>query len=251
MTDERPILLDLFSGAGGAAIGYDRAGFEVVGVDRAPQPRYPFEFVQAEWDEPLMILPGLWERDDRPFAIHASPPCQRYAKITKVHGREVVDTHPDLVDEVREHLLMLDVPFVLENVEGAPLTNTVTLCGSAFGLGVRRHRLFEVYPEPPLLVPPCAHDGYAVPVYGHTGQGANRDRERNRGRTNGIADWRRAMGIDTPMTADEIAEAVPPAYTEFLGSHLLDLIASPWTPIPPAYAPTIRVRGYRLAAMGW
>jgi DNA (cytosine-5)-methyltransferase 1 len=245
---ERPILLDLFCGAGGAAAGYARAGFEVIGVDIVPQPRFPFEFLLSDWSDPLTILPGLWEDDGRPFAIHASPPCQRYSRGTKVHGRGVIDGHPDLVDEVREFLDAVGAPYVLENVPGSPLTNTVTLCGSSFGLGVRRHRLFEVSPEPPLLVPPCVHGDAPVPVYGHTGAGANRGRERDRGRLNGVAEWRDAMGIGW-MTRDELAEAIPPAYTAFLGEHLLALLDGSWTPVPQdVFAGRTRFGAYRLVA---
>ena len=112
----KPVLLDLFCGAGGAAMGYHRAGFEVVGVDIDPQPHYPFEFIQADWQEPLWILPGVWEREGRPYAIHASPPCQAYSGMTKKWGRSA--DHPDLMEPVREHLAEIGVPFVLENVVG-------------------------------------------------------------------------------------------------------------------------------------
>jgi DNA (cytosine-5)-methyltransferase 1 len=183
----KPRLLDLFCGAGGAAMGYHRAGFEVVGVDINPQPHYPFEFHQA--DAMTYPLDGF-------DAIHASPPCQAYSVATAVH-----------------------VPFVIENVPGAPLRGTLLLCGSMFGLEVRRHRIFEG--TVPMMSPlGCNHLGAAVPVYGHTGAGANRGRERDRGRSNGVADWRRAMGIDW-MTVNELAESIPPAYTEWIGSHLM------------------------------
>jgi DNA (cytosine-5)-methyltransferase 1 len=206
----KPRLLDLFCGAGGAAMGYHRAGFEVVGVDINPQPHYPFEFHQA--DAMTYPLDGF-------DAIHASPPCQAYSVATAVHGPEVVASHPDLVAMVRLAFTELDVPFVIENVPGAPLRGTLLLCGSMFGLEVRRHRIFEG--TVPMMSPlGCNHLGAAVPVYGHTGAGANRGRERDRGRSNGVADWRRAMGIDW-MTVNELAESIPPAYTEWIGSHLM------------------------------
>lgn len=210
--DEKPLLLDLFCGAGGAAMGYHRAGFKVVGVDISPQPHYPFLFVQAD---ALAFLARNGKHFD---AIHASPPCQRYSVATKVHGTEQVETHPDLVEPTRQLLLKTGIPFVIENVPGAPLLGSLLLCGSMFGLEVRRHRIFEG--TVPIMSPSsCNHTEAAVGVYGHTGAGANRGRERERGRANGVADWRRAMGIDW-MGVDELAEAIPPAYTEWIGASL-------------------------------
>ena len=135
----RPRLLDLFSGAGGAAMGYHEAGFDVVGVDIDPQPRYPFEFHQA--DALTFPLDGY-------DAIHASPPCQAYTQLGK-------GEHPRLIEPIRVRLQSAGVPYVIENVVGAPLRNPVKLCGSTFGLHVKRHRLFET--NVPMLVPPCYH----------------------------------------------------------------------------------------------
>lgn len=243
----RPMLLDLFSGAGGAAAGYAAAGFEVVGVDIERQPRYPFDFIQADWTESLAILPGVWERDGRPYAIHASPPCQRYSKYTLRHaGRR--DQHPDLVDEVREHLALIGVPFVIENVPGAPLSNAVTLCGSSFGLGVRRHRLFEVYPEPPLLVPPCVHGAPVMQVYGNSGGSSTRN---PRARFGTRDQWGAAMGIEW-MTAHELTEAIPPAYTAFLGEHLRALLDGRWSPVAQDVIGFRLVVGrYQLVSASW
>lgn len=205
-----PRLLDLFCGAGGAAMGYHRAGFDVVGVDIEAQPRYPFAFHQA--DALTFPLDGF-------DAIHASPPCQRYSAATTVHGRDVIESHPDLIDPLRPLLQATGLPYVIENVPGAPLRAALILCGSMFGLEVRRHRLFEG--AVPMMAPAsCNHSEAAVPVYGHTGAGANRGRERERGRSNGVADWRRAMGIDW-MGVNELAEAIPPAYTEYIGRRLM------------------------------
>jgi DNA (cytosine-5)-methyltransferase 1 len=198
-------------------MGYHRAGFDVVGVDIKPQPHYPFDFVQA--DALTYPLDGF-------DAIHASPPCQAYSGATLVHGAAVVASHPRLIQPMRDALTAAGVPYVIENVARAKahMVNPLMLCGSMFGLEVRRHRLFEgaVPYWPPFS---CDHSVAAVPVYGHTGAGANRNRERERGRTNGIADWRRAMGIDW-MTVNEIAEAIPPAYTEWIGAQLLAAITS-------------------------
>jgi len=236
-------LLDLYCKAGGAAMGYHRAGFEVVGVDIEPQPHYPFEFHQA--DAMTFPLAGF-------DAIHASPPCQRYSTMTKKWGRE--SEHPDLVDPTRERLLEAGVPFVIENVPAAPLRSPVTLCGSMFQLELpgdyacscgaffeealgkygcpncggdgtarlapirqlRRHRAFETS-FPILFTPPCAHAGRAIGVYGHAGGSSKRDPHL---RFHGTDSWRAVMGIDW-MTGKELAEAIPPAYTEFVGRQLM------------------------------
>lgn len=129
----RPKLLDLFCGAGGAAMGYHRAGFEVVGVDIKPQPRYPFAFVQGD-----VLKPPV---DTSAFdVIHASPPCQGYSTQTADPSR-----HPRLIERVREMLVATGLQYVVENVEGArrAMRDPVRLCGSSFGLDLRRHRHFE------------------------------------------------------------------------------------------------------------
>lgn len=210
----RPRLLDLFCGAGGAAVGYHRAGFEVVGVDIAPQPRFPFEFHQN--DAMTFPLDGF-------DAIHASPPCQAYSIANNIHGRA---DHPDLIGAVRDRLTAWGGPYVIENVPGAPLKNPMTLCGLSFGLNVKRHRLFEsnVF----MLAPPCgSHAGDWLLVFGHTvlergkvvGKakgGGNIIRRRHVGTDRG----REAMGIDW-MNRDELSQAIPPAYTQFIGEQLL------------------------------
>ena len=207
--EDRPRLLDLFCGAGGAAMGYHRAGFEVVGVDITPQPRYPFTFIHAD---ALEYVDGLIHGFD---AIHASPPCQAY---TDLRHRTRGD-YPDLVGRTRELLKATRLPYVIENVEGAPLIEPVTICGSSLGLGsdgrqLRRHRLFES--NVPLVVPPCAHEGQAVGVYGTGGGG-----QMTRGfKARGVAEAR--IVLETPwMTLAECAQAIPPAYTELIGHQLL------------------------------
>lgn len=136
----KPRLLDLFCGAGGSAVGYARAGFEVVGVDLKSQPRYPFEFHQA--DAMTYPLDGF-------DAIHASPPCQAYSVAQKLQG----NLHPDLIGPTRFRLTESGKPYVIENVVGAPLLKPTLLQGTMFGLRTERKRLFEtsfLLPMPPL-----------------------------------------------------------------------------------------------------
>ena len=222
----RPRLLDLFCGAGGAAMGYHRAGFEVVGVDVRPQPNYPFEFHQMD------ALEAGWYGFD---AIHASPPCQAYSVLRHAAEHKGSD-YVDLVDETRDLLRSTGLPYVIENVPGAPLDASVVLCGSMFGLGangrqLRRHRLFES--NVPMMSSPCNHQGEAIGVYGggptgrYTfGNGAKKDYYNRRGGYQGtIAEKREAMGIDW-MNAREINQAIPPAYTEWLGAYLLQAVRS-------------------------
>lgn len=229
----KPRLLDLFCGAGGCAKGYQRAGFHVTGVDLKPQPNYPFEFIQADalaWfaDQMDHLYPLPWD------AIHASPPCQAYSVLRHAAEHKGAD-YVDLVDETRDLLRSSGLPYIIENVPGAPLEAAVVLCGSMFGLGangrqLRRHRLFES--NVPVMSPPCNHQGEAIGVYGggptgrYTfGNGAKKDYYNRRGGYQGtIAEKREAMGIDW-MNAREINQAIPPAYTEWLGSYLLSAIA--------------------------
>jgi DNA (cytosine-5)-methyltransferase 1 len=215
----RPRLLDLFCGAGGAAVGYHRAGFDVTGVDIAPQPRYPFEFHHGDavldFDEFVS-----WGFD----AIHASPPCQAYSIANNIHAR---DDHPNLLAQTRELLQATGLPWVIENVPGAPMNNWVVLCGQALGTGVKRHRWFES--NIAMLVPPCphGHPGDWVSVFGHTVLSRGHVIGKAKGGGNRIARQhlgtdvgREAMGIDW-MTRDELSEAIPPAYTEWIGAQLL------------------------------
>jgi DNA (cytosine-5)-methyltransferase 1 len=239
----KPRLLDLFCGAGGAAVGYHRAGFDVVGVDNRPQPRYPFKFHQGD--------AMTWPLDGYD-AIHASPPCQAYSSTRHLPNTK---PHPELVEPTRERLQASGVPWVMENVVGAPLTPHIILCGTMFGLvtddwELRRHRLFETSGLF-ILTPPCQHNG---PVAGIYGGKTKRDRRRTlsiagnfpgrenaRRRTLGVyghgsahpegghpkgssaslAQARALMDIDW-MTTAEICQAIPPAYTEHIGAQLLD-----------------------------
>ena len=194
-------------------MGYYNAGFDVVGVDIVPQPRYPFPFQQGDAIE--FLIEALDSNSLEVEAIHASPPCQRYSTMTKRWGRE--EEHPDLVLLVRDLLVEAGLPYIIENVPGAPLIEPTLLCGSMFNLKVRRHRMFETNFAVPQ--PNCRHDlqGKVVGVYGHAGGSSKRD-----GITfSGTASWREAMGIAW-MTGKELAEALPPAYTEYIGTQLLN-----------------------------
>lgn len=199
----KPRLLDLFCGAGGAAEGLHRAGFDITGVDIRPQPRYPFEFILADALEyPLDGYDAIW----------ASPPCQRWAGCK----RQYLKRHPDLLTPTRERLHCQDKPFIIENVPLAPMSNTVMLCGEMFGLGVIRHRKFES--NCLLLQPPhnkhrgSTSDGTYVTVAGGGGRGSTR-----------YDLWCKAMGIHW-MKRHELIQAVPPCFAEFLGRQLIKYI---------------------------
>lgn len=225
MSSVKPRLLDLFCGAGGAAMGYHRAGFEVVGVDIKPQPHYPFEFHQAD---AMDILRGAAEVDADPLdgalppwalfrfdAIHASPPCQAYSSATDLAARHL---HPDLYVQVRTYLHSIGIPWVIENVEGAPQMSGVVLCGSMFGLRIRRHRVFES--SVLMLTPGCNH-GSQGQVLSVTGNGyGGKHAGHNATKPSGIAEAREVMGIEW-MSIKELSQAIPPAYTEWIGRQLL------------------------------
>ncbi|MCK9597477.1 MAG: DNA cytosine methyltransferase [Sphaerochaeta sp.] len=211
----KPRLLDLFCGAGGAAMGYHRAGFEVVGVDIKPQPHYPFEFHQA--DALTYPLEGF-------DAYHASPPCQGYSSM-RFLGKGAGKA-PKLVTEVRALLVSTGRPYVIENVIGAPLMSPIKLCGSMFGLSVRRHRLFETTVF--LLSPRCNHGLNEIAVYGDHPEDCfiHRSGEFIKGgvrRAKDIETASQAMGIDW-MDWKEITQAIPPAYTEFIGKYLMQAV---------------------------
>lgn len=212
----RPRLLDLFCGAGGAGMGYHRAGFDVVGVDIAPQPHYPFEFVQA--DAMTYPLDGF-------DAIHASPPCQDHSMLSHTmankHGTGWM--LEATLDRLRASLL----PFVVENVVSptakAAMTGYFTLCARSFGIErLRRHRLFVT--SFAVLIPECGCDGKnVIGVYGDLSKNDRQIRNSN----DGYIRWR--AGVQTArdllgcpwMTGPELTQAIPPAYTEYLGQFLL------------------------------
>lgn len=212
----RPRLLDLFCCAGGAGAGYSQAGFEVVGVDIRPQPRYPFEFRQGD----VMALDPNWIAGFD--AIHASPPCQRYSDLAKRNGNG--DDHPDLIDPIRAMLRASGLPYIIENVDGAPLLNPVVLCGTMFpGLRVLRHRLFES--NILLMAPPHGKHPLVFTMdkrkahYGRLDQNEAFVQVTGGGNCS-KANAASAMGIEW-MTKDELNEAIPPAFTHHLGRQLL------------------------------
>lgn len=202
----KPKLLDLFCGAGGCTKGYQRAGFHVTGVDIKKQPRYcGDEFHQA--DAMTFDLSGF-------DFIHASPPCQAFSQAKTIHGR---GKHQDLLTPTRERLQASGSPWVIENVPNAPMRKDLILCGTQFGLKdgkycLIRHRWFEFWKPIMFLVPPCNHSKDIISVFGHGGHIYH-----------GVEQWRRIMKINW-MNRDELAQAVPPAYTEFIGRRVLDEI---------------------------
>jgi len=211
----RPRLLDLFCGAGGAAVGYNRAGFDVVGVDIAPQPHYPFEFHQGD---ALKYLLEHWREFDH---FHASPPCQAFTNAQKIRGND----HPDYIEATRRafDLIRRASPrrqTVIENVPGSPLERPVTLCGADFGLTTYRHRLFECSFDAKRPVP---HEEHVAPLAKMGRPPKPGEFMHVVGHFFGVREARAAMGIDW-MSRDELAESIPPAYTEWIGRQLLDAI---------------------------
>lgn len=217
----KPRLLDLFCCAGGAGFGYSMAGFEVVGVDLNDQPRYPFEFKRHD---ALDLDPGFVATFD---AIHASPPCQSYSDLAKRNGN--AHEWPRLIEPVREMLTDSGLPYIIENVEGAPLRNPCILCGTMFpGLRVIRHRLFET--NFPLLTPPHGKHPICHTFDKRKAQYGKTDEMRDFVSVNGggncsVAAARDAMGI-TWMTKNELNEAIPPAYTRFIGEQLIEYLGT-------------------------
>jgi DNA (cytosine-5)-methyltransferase 1 len=210
----RPVLLDLCCKQGGAAAGYAAAGFDVIGVDCDPQPRFPFTLVQAD---ALVLLDEL-VRDGahaHVAAIHASPPCQAHSRAQVIRGRE----HPDLIGPLRDLLTATGLPYVIENVPGAPLLDPVELCGVMFGLHTYRHRWFEsnvplAVPLHPRHVRPLAKMGRALQpgdFYHAVGNFITVDYVRD------------DMGVPW-MTRHGIREAIPPAYARYIGGQLMTVL---------------------------
>lgn len=201
-------LIDLMCAAGGCTRGYQIAGFTVHGVDVNAHPNYVGDsFTQGD----VLKLDPAWIAENFD-AIHASPPCQSYMR-----GGLATGEHPDLLGPTRELLEQTGLPWVIENVPGAPMRPDVVLCGSQFGLPIRRHRWFETNWSGPVMTLSCDHSRPITGVYGNPSG--------KRGAwpgmlPDGLAEWSRALGIDWMSTA-ELALAIPPAYTTFIGEHLI------------------------------
>jgi len=195
-------------------MGYHRAGFDVIGVDIEPRPNYPFPFVQADALNPPFDLSSF-------DAIHASPPCQAYSVSTPERNRA---SHPQLIEPVRAMLLASGLPYVIENVPGAPIRGDYMLCGTMFGLRsttglhVQRHRYFEVSWIPDALGPVCWHrTGATMSV---TGNGTPSGNRKTLGRNVSVDEWRSGMGMPWASRYG-LAQSIPPAYTEHIGRELL------------------------------
>lgn len=202
----RPLLLDLFCGAGGAAMGYHRAGFDVVGVDIEPQPHYPFEFHQRDV---LEFCTPFWT--SRFHAIHASPPCQRWLGVPFAKGETA---YPDLIAPTRELLVASGLPWVMENVPDAPLDGFI-LCGSTFGLPVVRHRRFETSFDVGMVPSMCRQKSWGRGTEHRGAYPFAHGAWRPAWREHVVWPW---------MTLEKTHDAVPPAYTEWIGTQLLEYI---------------------------
>ena len=222
----RPVLLDLFCGTGGAGEGYARAGFRVIGVDIAAQPNYPHEFIQADAMQVLRYLAGdaePWPGAPYPAAVHASPPCQRKSRMTNCRPG-LAAAYPDLVEPVHGMLAGWGGPWIIENVEGAGLPSQddlfgahgVMLCGAMFGRALYRHRWFRG--SFPLHAP--HHPRHLLPASsaGHWRPGTIISVE---GHCSPIELAREVMDIGW-CSREELAESIPPYFTEHLGAQLLD-----------------------------
>jgi DNA (cytosine-5)-methyltransferase 1 len=219
----KPKLLDLYCKAGGASMGYHQAGFEVTGVDIKNQKRYPFTFIQKDAIEVLKDVEFLSQFD----VIAASPPCQTHSRTKHLRDAQGgTTTKLDMIPETRELLINSGKLYVIENVIGAPLINPILICGSSFGLKVRRHRIFESNVE--LVGSVCKHkeQGKPVGIYGSmndTAQGMDKATGKyviGGSTAKTIEEAREAMGIDW-MIWKEIVEAIPPVYTNHIGLQLM------------------------------
>ncbi|MFF7190586.1 DNA methylase [Streptomyces sp. NPDC008222] len=209
-------VLDLCCCAGGASMGYYLAGFDVVGVDIEARPNYPFPFVQADAIDYV-------RKHGREFSlVHASWPCQHRAAITKGTNRHLQDRYPDLLAPGREAMLSAGRPYVIETTEARP---DIVLCGTQFGLPILRHRRFEVHGWTPMGIPHTPHrgrvrgwrhgeyyEGDYLAVYGKGGGKAT------------VPEMQAALGIDWTDVHEELTEAIPPAYTRFLGEQAAEQI---------------------------
>ena len=205
-TQTKPKLLDLFCCQGGAGRGYDIAGFDVVGVDIEPQPRYPYRFFQRD------AIGFLRIHGKRFAAIHASPPCQAHTLAQRLQGND----HPDLIGPTRAALDELGKPYIIENVPGSPLLDPVELCGSMFGLETYRHRLFEFN----IPLPAPEHPTHAARTTKMGRKPVAGEYMHIVGNFSGVDRGREVMGMPW-ANRDGLREAIPPAYTAYLGGLLM------------------------------
>jgi len=226
----KPKLLDLFCGAGGASMGYYRAGFQPYGIDNNPQPNYPFPFLLMdafEASDRLLRGEGLTFSNGETLylkdfsAFHASPPCQLFSTAYSMNVPQGKGKAVNLIPQTREMLLTGDKPFVIENIPRAPLRKDLLLCGTMFGLGVFRHRVFEC--SSPILNP--LHPKHN----GRIGDGKYYCITQNgwdyvRLQEYDLEKWKLAMGIDWHINKRMLAEAIPPAYTEYIGKYLIKYV---------------------------
>ncbi|WP_327116605.1 SAM-dependent methyltransferase [Streptomyces sp. NBC_01341] len=212
-TKTKPRLLDLYCCQGGAAKGYTDAGFEVTGVDSAPQPLYPYRFVQADAIQYLLAHGGEFD------FVHASPPCQRYSRAQKIQHR----AHPDLIAPTRAALETAGRPWVIENVEEAAgeLRDPVTMCAAAFGMRTYRHRLFETRG---FTITPPQHGAHLAPLTKMGRPRAAGHFAHYVGNFSGVQEARDDMNVPW-MTRDGIRECIPPAYTHWIGTAALQALA--------------------------
>jgi len=214
---KKPKLLDLYCKAGGAGMGYSLAGFEVTGIDIQPQPNYPFRFIQYDAVAYLRRYGHLYD------AIHASPPCQFASRSTAPH-RANNKEYFNLIPKTRAELDKCGKPYVIENVRGAGLRPDIILSGPMFNLKVIRVRHFEtgywMMLQQPITEPVgTVINGDYCSVFGK----CSSDRAPNRFGKKTIREaWSYAMGIDWHMKEAEIAEAIPPAYTKYIGIQLIN-----------------------------
>jgi hypothetical protein len=207
-------LLDLFCGVGGAGAGYSKAGFHVTGVDHIDQPNYGGDnFIKADALDYLMKNGRLYD------AIHASPPCQAFSSMSAIHNRK----HPDLIKDTRTLLNIVSKPWIIENVPSAPLEHHLMLCGTMFNLGygkksLIRHRSFEIGKwGTDFNPPPCKHTKDSICIVGHGGTDKNH---------HSPWIWKKALGIEWGTDRSQLAQAIPPAYTHFIGTYLLQYLSS-------------------------